>query len=117
MSQPKIKIQNWEEFDKIFEAPESLKSFEPKDVKKIFAKPNDVTDGQRKMIIAIFTNELGWDHEHSFNFVLKVIPGMKKRLSPETIDQKKLEFMYNKLTKKEASKLINIIKAISRRKK
>lgn len=119
MPEVKLKQQNWAEFDKLFEKPEennTLLAVSPKEIKKLFSNPDDITDGQRKMIIAIFTNELDWEPEHSFNFILKVIPGMKKRLTRETIEEHKLDFVYNKLTKKEASKLINILKSISGRK-
>lgn len=112
-----LKKQDWTEFDEFFNdiSTEHFKKADVQHIKKSFAKPNEITDGQRKMIIAVLTNELDWDHAHSFNFILKQIPGLSKRISPETKENHDLSKLYNKITKPEASKLIDALKSISTR--
>lgn len=74
-----------------------------------------MSDSQHKMIIALFTNELDWQANNAFKFIIKVIPQIRSRLSARAIQETEIQTLYKKIKKKEASKLINILKSISRR--
>lgn len=119
----KIKEQDWSEFDKVmYEFGNSpVNEFPEKEVKaeiknKILGS-EVMTDSQHRYIIALFTNELGWDANKAFRFTVKVIPELKPRLSKRIARETDIQGLYQELKKSEASKLINILKSISERKK
>lgn len=120
----KLKKQDWTEFDKLMESfgnpsvevPER-KSEIKVDFKSRLLGGDVMSDAQHKMIIALFTNELDWRADEAFKFVIKVIPQIRSRISASAIQETEIQTLYKKLKKKEASKLINILKSISERKK
>lgn len=115
----KIKDQNWSEFDKMFEDLKAgfLDPVGKPDIKSTFRGEDVMTDAQHRMIIAVFTNELDWTAHDAFNFTLKIIPELRGRLKKRMLKETDIAGMYLQIKKKEASKLINIIKSISQRRK
>lgn len=117
-----IKQQDFSDFDKLIEDfgnnAQAIPDKPVKDVIKSRIFGNEVmTDSQHRFIIALFTNELNWTARNAFNFILKVIPQLRSRLKARVIRETDIQAMYQELKKSEASKLINIIKSILRRKK
>jgi hypothetical protein len=117
-----LKKQDWSEFDKLMESFGNPTAELPErkikdDLKSRLLGADVMSDAQHKMIIAIFTNELDWRADEAFKFILKVIPEIKIRLGARVIQETEIQTLYKKLKKKEASKLINILKSISGRRK
>lgn len=106
-----IKQQDWTEFDKLFS--EQAK-FQP-DIKSAIKGFDSMSDAQHKMIVAIFTNELKWNAIDAFKFIVKILPDTKARLKAQHLIETDLREVYKVISKKEAIKLINILKSISRR--
>lgn len=123
MSKDKIKQQDWSDFDQLLEdlgnAPE--KDFQEKkmkdQIKSRILGGNVMTDSQHRYIIALFTNELNWSANHAFMFILKVIPQLRSRLKKRILIESDIQGLYKEISKSEASKLINILKSISERRR
>lgn len=117
-----VKQQDWSDFDKLMNdfgnSPDSLPEKKVKDEIKSRILGNEVmTDSQHRYIIALFTNELCWRADSAFRFILKVIPQLRGRLKARILRETDIQGLYQELKKNEASKLINILKSIARRKK
>lgn len=121
MADTKLKQQDWSDFDKLMEElgnTDNLPEKKVKDVIKAKILGDDVmTDAQHRCIIALFTNRLEWDANRAFRFVVRVIPQIKPRLSKRIARETDIQGLYQELKKNEASKLINILKSISERKR
>lgn len=122
MPKAELKKQDWSEFDKLMESFGNPAVEEPEtkseitvDLKSRLLGDDVMSDSQHKMIIALFTNELDWQANDAFKFIIKVIPQIRSRLSARAIQETEIQTLYKKIKKKEASKLINILKSISRR--
>lgn len=114
--------KKWDSFDKVMqdfgnsfdkEAPREMKD----ELKCKVLGREVMTDAQHRKIIALFTNELGWTANSAFLFTVKVLPALKQRLPKRVINETDIQGLYQALNKKEASKLIDILKSISKRKK
>lgn len=121
-AKPSVKKQDWSEFDRVMEefgnfAVESPEKKIKDHLKSRILGGDAMTDSQHRMIIALFTNELNWRADEAFKFITKVVPQTRSRLSATAIKETEVQTLYKKLKKKEASKLINILKSISERKK
>ena len=116
-----IKVQDWTQFDNLLEqlADEGSKSEKPlpADLKEAIYGDQVMTDKQHKYIVALLSIELEWEPETSFNFILKNTPGLKDRLKKRIKEEHDLTGLYQQVKKKEASKLINILKFMVGRKK
>lgn len=117
MAETKLKTQDWSEFDELMKSFGNETPDRPvKDALKSALMGEDtMTDSQHRYIIALFTNELGWTADKAFRFSVKVIPGLKPRLSKRIARETDIQGLYQVLEKNEASKLINILKSISKR--
>lgn len=115
----KLKVQDWSVFDNILE--ELSNGHEDKDIPldiKEALKGSDVmTDKQHKCIVAIFTNELDWNPDVAFRFILKTIPDVRTRLKKRVLHEYDLSGLYQEIKKKEAIKLINVLRVVSRNNK
>lgn len=126
MSKVELKKQNWNEFDVMLEklsgngkeTADDYKEISLGQLLKTEIKGNEVmTDKQHKYLVALFSCELQWEPERSFMFAIKIIPGLKQRLSKKILREYDLSALYRQLKKREAIKLINILKSIKDRKK
>lgn len=112
--------KQWSEYDELMKAfgdPDKDKPGKPvKNILKAGIMGEDaMTDGQHRMLIALFTNELDWTADKAFRFSVKMIPQLKPRLSKRAAKETDIRELYKKINKSEASKLINILKSISKR--
>ena len=115
-----IKKQDWSDFDKLMEelgnsAIEAPERKTKDDIKSRILGSDVMTDAQHRMIIAIFVNELDWTAHDAFKFIIKVMPLLRSRLKKRVIQETDIQALYQELKKKEASKLINILKSITKR--
>ncbi|MBV6480240.1 MAG: hypothetical protein HGGPFJEG_03093 [Ignavibacteria bacterium] len=122
MAKDDIKQQDWFEFDKLMEEFGRSLITNPShnldiEIKRHIYGPDSMTDAQHKKIIALFTNELGWGSYHAFKFMLRTCPDIINRLRQQALTETDLRELYKVIKKKEASKIINVLSAISKRRK
>lgn len=123
MSKDKLKQQDWSDFDQLLDDLGNTpgKDFQEKivkdQIKSRILGSSVMTDSQHRFIIALFTNELNWSANSAFRFILKVIPQLRSRLKKRTLKETDIQGLYQEINKNEASKLINILKSISERRK
>lgn len=120
MRKDKLKVQDWTQFDNMLEqlSDENNEARPiPADIKSIIKGDDVMTDAQHKHIVALFVCELEWEPERSYNFLIKMTPGLKLRLPKRVHEECDLSGVYKELKKKEAIKIIGILKNIKGRMK
>ncbi|MBL8008632.1 MAG: hypothetical protein JNJ56_14010 [Ignavibacteria bacterium] len=118
-----VKKQDWSDFDQLMKdlGNDSGKEIPDRkvnnEIKSRILGKTVMTDSQHRYIIALFTNELNWTAHSAFRFILKVIPQLRSRLKKRILKESDIQGLYQELNKSEASKLINILKSISERRR
>jgi hypothetical protein len=107
MPEIKLKQQDWSDFDKLMEDfGNDFKNEMPERKIKVEIKSR---------ILGNEANELGWTAHDAFKFIAKVMPQLRSRLNKRVTRETDIQALYRILNKKEASKLINILKSIRNR--
>jgi hypothetical protein len=78
---------------------------------------NKISDLQRKKIIKITKYNFGWSLQVTFSKILEFCPELGKRLTPWQIQNTKIQYLYNLLTKQQAGKIIKRLESIERKNK
>ena len=118
-----VKKQDWSDFDQLMKdlGNDSGKEIPDRkvnnEIKSRILGKTVMTDSQHRYIIALFTNELNWTANSAFRFILKVIPQLRSRLTKRILKESDIQGLYQEMNKSEASKLINILKSISERRR